>query len=215
MKNKYIFSKKFQFWINDHYKNFKLLKNIFRNRKNLNFLEIGILEGRTTIWLLENILTNSTSFITCIEPKLLNKTKHNLSYFKDKIRIIEMPSFLSLVQLNYEIYFNKGKLFDFIYIDGDHNAPTVLLDLILSWKILKKNGILLLDDYEMSTLDSYFYKCHKEFQLPQIRFIHPKLAIDYFLSLYRGLYKKIIDNYQIGLQKITDFSSDISSNEIY
>ena len=39
----------------------------FKNKPNLNFLEIGSYEGRSTIWLLENVLTDPSSKITCID----------------------------------------------------------------------------------------------------------------------------------------------------
>lgn len=219
MKNKYCFSKKYDFWTDNHYNNFNLIKNIFKNKKNLKFMEIGILEGRTSIWLLENILTRKDSTLTCIEPVLLKKTIKNLSFFSDKVSIINKPSYLALIDLNYKLINNIITPFDFIYIDGDHNAHTVLQDIILSWKLLKPHGILLMDDYEMEIRDPYFYKSHIEFLKskqettksclkPTITFIHPKTAIDSFLSIYRGLYELIINNYQVGVKKITDFTSD-------
>jgi len=35
---------------------------------NLSFLEIGSFEGRSAVWLLENILTDEASRIVCIDP---------------------------------------------------------------------------------------------------------------------------------------------------
>ena len=39
----------------------------FRNQPDLNILEIGSWEGRSTCWLLNNILTHPSSQITCID----------------------------------------------------------------------------------------------------------------------------------------------------
>ena len=37
--------------------------------------------------------------------------------------------------------------YDLIYVDGDHHAEAVYLDLVLSWEILNPGGILAGDDY--------------------------------------------------------------------
>ncbi len=37
--------------------------------------------------------------------------------------------------------------FDAIYVDGDHRAGPVLLDLACCWRLLKPQGIMILDDY--------------------------------------------------------------------
>ena len=93
-------------------------------------------------------------------------------------------------------------MYDFIYIDGDHTAFAVLEDMVLSWKLLKIGGMLLVDDYEMKIKDPWFYKSHKEFKdTPRLMFIHPMVAISAFMTIYRGCYTLAIDNYQIGLIK--------------
>ena len=42
---------------------------------------------------------------------------------------------------------HKKKVYDFIYVDGDHHAEAVYLDLVLSWENLKDGGVLSGDDY--------------------------------------------------------------------
>jgi predicted O-methyltransferase YrrM len=44
----------------------------------------------------------------------------------------------------------EGRRFDFIYIDGSHVAPDVLLDAAMSFALLKPGGILAFDDYDWS-----------------------------------------------------------------
>jgi hypothetical protein len=44
--------------------------------------------------------------------------------------------------LNYKMIF-----FDIIYIDGNHEPEYVLEDAVLSFRKLKKNGIMIIDDY--------------------------------------------------------------------
>jgi hypothetical protein len=96
---------------------------------------------------------------------------------------------------------------DFIYLDGDHNAQGLLRDTVYSWEVLKTGGLLLMDDYEMELTDPWHYISHKEFSIyPRANFKPPCCAIDSFLSSYRGLYDKVIDNYQIGVVKRVSLS---------
>ena len=66
----------------------------------------------------------------------------------------------------------KGK-FDFIYVDGSHQAPDVLADAVLSALLLRKGGVIVFDDYfwrdRMSRLD-----CLRA----------PSVAIDAFKQIY-------------------------------
>ena len=40
---------------------------------------------------------------------------------------------------------NKINYFDFIYVDGSHQAPDVLFDAVMAFKLLRKNGIIAFD----------------------------------------------------------------------
>jgi hypothetical protein len=204
---KYKFTKKYDWWNEDHHNNRAYLKKVFDAYdpiERLTFLEIGVFEARTSCWLLDNILTlrAKPGMLYLIEPDLPAYGKSNLTQHLGDIILYQEPSLKVLIRLITE---NLQK-FDLIYVDGDHNACGVLQDLVLSWKLLKVGGIMLIDDYEMEAMDPWFYKSHKEFSkdYPGLVFTHPRIAIDSFLSIYRGQYTKIIDNYQIGLKKVTD-----------
>ncbi len=60
--------------------------------------------------------------------------------------------------------------FDFVYVDGSHGTLDTLSDLVLSYKLLKIDGLLIVDDYlwRVSRNDPDF---------------RPKLAIDAFTNL--------------------------------
>lgn len=216
---KYQFSKKYDFWEKDHYANFEYIRqyynggdygaNRYSSDFHLNFLEIGVFEGRTSVWLLDNILKKEFTgrglgFLHCIEPRLTENGRHNLVQHIDFLKLYEASSFDILSVLLYK----KAVKFDFIYIDGDHNASGLLEDLVLSFKLLKKEGVMLIDDYEMKTTDPWLYESHPEFNEnnPRLRFTHPRIAIDAFLNIYRGQYDLIIDNYQIGIKKKIELS---------
>ena len=54
-------------------------------------------------------------------------------------------NFIKLNSLNIKKYFNK-KIFDLIWIDGDHLNPQATIDISNSFHLLKQNGIMLGDD---------------------------------------------------------------------
>lgn len=217
MKN-YKFTKKYDFWTDDHYTNFNQIKDYYDHMyeiavghpiSHLEFLEIGIFEGRTSTWLLDNVLqehvmTRKKGKLHCVDPVITKNIRYNLSQHSDQVDIYEDYSEKILIH-----FLHLGnRRFDFIYVDGDHNACNLLEDLILSWKMLQVNGIMLIDDYEMEATDPWHYVSHKQFNKsnPRLRFTHPRIAIDAFLNIYRGQYDLVINNYQIGIKKIVEFS---------
>ena len=55
-------------------------------------------------------------------------------------------------------FFSKNKKeFDIIYIDGSHHANDVLQDCLESWKILKKDGIMIIDDYFWTGYENHLF----------------------------------------------------------
>lgn len=87
----------------------------------------------------------------------------------------------------------KENYFDFIYIDGSHQAPDVLCDAVLAFKLLKVGGTLGFDDYLWSE------------PLPEgddpLRC--PKPAIDAFIQIHaRKLQALPLPLYQLYLEKL-------------
>lgn len=125
----------------------------------IRFLEIGCYEGRSTCWLLDNLLTHKDSYITCIDPwdgkdpclgeqtKIAYNTFRNntIGYGKSKVVVIRDESYEQLLYMN--VASNK---FDIVFIDGNHEGYNALGDLILSWPLVKPNGWLIMDDYHWS-----------------------------------------------------------------
>ncbi len=186
-------------WFKHAKTNFELYINKFKGLPNLRFLEIGSFEGMYTLWLLENILTDTSSKITCIDTFEGNEERYfagidtnnlfsifndNISRYKDKVIILKGKSQEQLRkdEFRYPIY-------DFIYIDGSHRAPDTLEDIILSSRLLKPLGIMILDDYQWD------FPVNDEIE-------HPKIAIDAFLSIFRKEYKLLSKNYQVVIEKL-------------
>lgn len=152
-------------------------------KPNLEFLEIGSFEGKSTCWLLENVLTGDGSKIHCIDPfarSLLPRFKENVSPWIDRVVVHQGRSEDMLPTI-------KGP-YDFVYIDGLHMGFNVLQDATLTWTKLKIGGIMVFDDYlwEHQRID---------------RTLIPKDAVDGFLSVIHGRYELLHIGYQVIIQK--------------
>lgn len=143
-------------WVSANIPYFNTFLTKYQGLENINFLEIGSYEGRSTCWLLDNILTTKSSTITCIdswqggwehdknsmsevEKRFINNTQE----YKDKIITIKNTSYNALLTIQHNIEY-----YDFIYIDGGHTMKDVLQDAVLSFPLLKKGGTLAFDDYQ-------------------------------------------------------------------
>ena len=80
--------------------------------------------------------------------------------------------------------------YDFIYVDGSHLMLDCYLDLILSWKILNKGGILAIDDYTYN-IDSG-NKLDSPFE-----------GVNHFLKKYENEYILLNKGYRVFLQKVS------------
>lgn len=117
--------------------------------------EVGVYEGSTTFWMADNLTPyNKNLQIYAIdshngsndmpddfieikktfEKNLLLNPYNNVTYINKKSE----DGLIDLI--------NKNVKFDFIYIDGDHRAGTVLTDLTFAWKTLNVGGVILCDD---------------------------------------------------------------------
>lgn len=127
----------------------------FIGRPNLRFLEIGCFEGRTTLWLVKNVLTEPSSVIEVIDTFAGNREfneqgidgsswprfEFNLSEHLQSGKVIIHRG------LSYEILRSMDGKFDFIYVDASHFAADVLADAVLAWPLLKYDGLMCFDDY--------------------------------------------------------------------
>lgn len=182
-------TKKYSFsadWFSYNIATWERILSQYKNSPNIKYLEIGVFEGRSLIWMLENILTHPTAraigienFMWDTEEKLRANLK--ISGFSKKVKIIKglSQNVIKHLQPNY---------FDIIYVDGSHIAPNVLSDAILSWPLLKNEGLIIFDDY--------LWDMHRPEEL------RPKIAIDAFISVYRNDIEIVIQEYQVILKKV-------------
>jgi predicted O-methyltransferase YrrM len=164
-------------------KYFKKLQDI-----QISALEIGSFEGRSSIWMIENVLKHKKSKLTCIDnfelsPSALKTFQTNIKPYGKKIKL--------LVGNSSEVLKKPTMLktkFDFIYIDAGHHSKNVLEDAILSFPLLNEGGYMVFDDY--TTNDKHDYTC-------------PKKGIDAFLDVYANEIKVIHSRWQVILVKVS------------
>ena len=166
-----------------------------KGRPNLRALEVGSFEGRSAIWFLENILTDPSSSIVCIDvfdgtyERLFDS---NLGAFKSQFTKIKAFSQDGLRTL-------PPKSFDFIYIDGSHVAKDVFIDTALSWDLLKPEGFIIFDDYNWKGRANHGYGIGRV----------PKLALDAFLTVFAPYLAVQHKDYQLIVKKLAkpDYNS--------
>lgn len=196
-------------WTSAHQKNFNQLLHHLKGCENLNFLEIGVWEGRTSKWLLDTILTHPTSTLHAIDIEPKEHFYSNLSEAlkQQKVRLTCSKSFDQLQR-----YYLSGQKFDFIYVDGCHLMKNVLEDVMLSFHLLNIGGIMLMDDYPW---DNYAYldSLYHLDALPladRYSNLTPKHAIDAFLLAYAHEIEVLIMDYQVGIRKKESFEKQYS-----
>ena len=184
-----------------------ILRQIRQDREDVRVLEIGVFEGRSTCWLLQNHCITKESRVTVIDTFAggVEHQKMDLKglrgVFERNIGSVESPAEVEIFQGDslHELagLISAGRQnpgYDFISVDASHQAPDVLADCILAFGLLRRGGIMAMDDYlwsaERPGLDDPLNS--------------PKIAIDAFTNIYRRKLR-ILPNlplYQLYLQKL-------------
>lgn len=155
-------------------------------RSNVVGVEIGVLNGDCTVFCAEKIANGEGSVHYAIDINCTPEFQNNLAPYKNVI-FKQGHSFDVLRNLTHD---GKTKEFaDYIYIDGSHLAVDVMQDAVLSWYLLKDNGILIFDDYG--------WGAHTTDERQK-----PKLAIDSFLNAYQGHCQVISAGWQVFVRKV-------------
>ena len=150
----------------------KVIRDIFQRctKKKIKILEVGVYCGQTTLNVAKTLVKKKIDFeFTCVDlwssfpvskkkfsffdkkfnenlknKKVIKLFKYNLNAFKidHKVKIIIGDSLIILKKLNDK--------FDYIILDANHKYEFINRDIINSKKLIKNNGILIGDDYEIS-----------------------------------------------------------------
>ena len=167
-------------------------------------LEIGMYQGRSTCWMLENMLEEN-GHITCVDPfidtddstgfdladvpknsereRLFRKNVAETKKSTQTMSIMVERSFTALSQL-----IISKKQYDFIYIDGNHAAPAVFADACMTYGLLRVGGVMLFDGYLWDHAPNHYER--------------PKMSVDAFVNTFADRVTPIITNYQLALTKV-------------
>lgn len=195
-------------WFSHNKDNFDLaLSTIAATSKTPEILEIGSFEGRSAIYMLETLPSCN---VTCVDTfqgsmehsekekeNLLSRFLKNVQSFIDAKRLSVFVGDSKQVLSEFHVRPDVKKLFDLIYVDGDHTSAGVINDLVRAWEILRPGGILIMDDYLWSIGVEMPDK--SKVQLMQQM---PFTAINFFLQAYWGKYQVLRMGYQVMIQKL-------------
>lgn len=161
-------------------------------------LEIGSYEGKSSVWIIQNILEAEGSII-CIDTWSGGEEHDDIDFEKVEARFDENVK--KAVTEDKQVYKIKGtsvnglsiclvnkRMFDFIYIDGSHIARDVLTDACMAWPMLTRGGIIVFDDYKWGKPRDILHR--------------PKLAIDSFINIFAEELNLITCGTQIVVRKI-------------
>ena len=171
----------------------KLLISYCQTYDTNTILEIGCFEGLSSVFFADNLLNNLNSTLTCVDPfmtidnndhqeLIVNNTESNFDY---NINMCKNSNKIQVHKITSDEFFKTNtKTYNIIYIDGSHECDFIKRDMINSFRFLKPNVIMWMDDYLGG--DS----------------IKIKNTMDQFLFEYQGQYKIIHSGYQLAIQKI-------------
>lgn len=183
-------------WFSNNIQNIEKYLAHLKDKRCVQGLEIGSWEGRSACWFIENILTGESSKLTCIDtfkgnPENFVKSHHKdvEECFNSNIKAIGAEAKVKLIvqKSSRALKFLHENSFDFIYVDGSHDPKDVLVDLVLSWGLLKNGGILILDDYGLKD---------------PVTGSEPKPAIDAFYFVFKKELIELHLDYQVIWRKI-------------
>lgn len=136
-------------------------RNMLAEMKPRRFLEIGTFEGQSAVFMIENCVANAPFELTCIDTwaggvehdraamgEVEARFDRNIERARAKhaftLRKMKSDSVTALAQLIAE---GAANSFDITYVDASHQAPDVLADAILAFKLTRIGGIIVFDDY--------------------------------------------------------------------
>jgi hypothetical protein len=123
----------------------------------ITYLEIGVLCGANLISVAKTYGKHEDSKLYCVDPwedyedypEYKNEQPTMFESFSTNIENSGIKQKLSIHRgySHIEVPKLEDNFFDLIYIDGNHEPEYVLEDAVISFRKLKKGGILIFDDY--------------------------------------------------------------------
>lgn len=128
------------------------LHDTYRELRPVASLEIGLAYGFSTLFFLAALTRNGSGRHTAVDP-LQNSTWHGMGL--EKVREVGARDFEFLEALCAHAVTDlarQGRVFDLIFIDGNHRFDDVLVDFTLCAPLLAEGGLVVLDDMWMRSV---------------------------------------------------------------
>lgn len=178
-------------------------QNWFANHINaapINCLEIGAWQGGSTCWLLDKVVAPRGGTLISIDTfegssehaSFLNRLGADLELiFDDNVRRTGHGRMhRKIVGRSQDVMrWLPDDRFDFIYIDGAHEAKYVIQDAALAWPLLRAGGYMLFDDVG--------------FTFPEAPEQNTANAVDVFCRFFGNEIKVITREWQLLLQRVS------------
>ena len=165
-----------------------------RGKSNIDGIELGTFQGDSAQWFLDNIFTDPTSKYLCVDP-FTGSVEHSIAGIdctkneaitREKLKIY--PNATIYKGYSYEALWGQDNLVDFVYVDAAHDAMNVLRDAVMSFQVLKPNGVMIFDDYSWRVMPRDI-DC-------------PRLAIDAFAACYADHIEFLGKGSQYAIRKV-------------
>lgn len=188
-------------------------ENLFSQFEPKKILEIGSYEGASTCYLIEKLANRSAIEIHCIDTWEggIEHRSSGIDMAAVESRFLHNTSLaMSKVSMSVTLVLHKGysdyslaslisqsqiQSFDMVYVDGSHQAPDVLADAVMAFRLLRVGGIMVFDDYLWAEDLSYGSDLLRS----------PKLAIDAFINCYFRKVKVLsAPLYQLYVRKVQE-----------
>ena len=192
-----------------------LMKALAPQKGIVNILEIGAHEGRSTVWFVEHLLARATaSRIVTIDSwraasfagRAVDYSAaealfdHNIALCRKKFPAVDIEKIRLRSAEALPMLLARGEAgrFDFVYVDGSHEAANVLSDLVLAFLLTRVGGLIACDDYLWHASQGQIIGANP---------LHfPKIAIDAFALVYFDRLQPILvpSNYQFYFRKVAE-----------
>ena len=172
--------------------------------QEIHCLQIGAYKGDASVWLMQNVLLNPKSTLTDVDTwggsdddfhHSLDWNEVEAAYDAQTAAYVENSRIVKIKSTSDAFFSTKPveMKYDFIYVDGDHDAVPVLKDGINAIESLKVGGILAFDDYTWGGSLSVSKR--------------PKAGIDAILQCYSDWIQVLEIGHQVWIKKTSwDFS---------
>ena len=195
----------------------KYFNNNYAIKKDkVEILEIGTYTGISLINILKNI-PNAIGYGLDKWSNYYEKSDGDTKMLKNIENLeVEKSFYKNIVSsnMNTRIFGIKGnshdvlmnmikdnKKFDLIYVDGSHSSIDTYMDCYLSFSILNKEGVMIIDDYLYNTGEESIPILNIK-EDKNIIYNSPHEGINKFLEKYKNEYQILNISYRVFLQKI-------------